>query len=169
MKRLGLVLILIPAFACDMPDKSIGDSGSAGDSNGEGGESSESGSEGGGEEGACTLIGCDDGLFATLRHDGLPDGNYQIQLIDADTDTLAFGCDFGVVNGQVEDADCLVSQRPGALDVILPLGVDNAQIDVLLDGTLVASHTEAPDYQQLYPNGEECGPVCTQGSVTFDL
>ena len=169
MKRLGF-LLLPCLLACDMKEDEIGESGNV--SAGEGGDSEEgSGSESGSDDVlGCTLIGCDDGLYLAIAHSGLVDGNYQVVLIDADTGEQQFSCDFGVVGGDVADTDCLIGVVTNTeVQVILPLGVAYARIDLLLDGTQVGSILTQPEYQPLYPNGMECGAVCTQGHALLPL
>jgi hypothetical protein len=171
MKRLGL-LLLPCLLACDLKENEIGESGNV--SAGEGGDSEEgSGSESGSGSDdvlGCTLIGCEDGLFVIITHGGLADGNYQVRLLDADTGDQQFSCDFGVSGGNVGDSDCLLGAGNNTeVHVILPLGVAHAQIEVLLDGAQVGSIVAEPEYEDVYPNGPDCGVGCTQGYVTLAL
>jgi hypothetical protein len=172
MRRLGLLLLPL-CIACDLPDKDIGDSGNVGESNdegGEGGEGSTGGSETEGDESgqACTLIGCDDGLFVTIRHQGLWDGNYQFQLTDADVPVI--GCDFNVVSGLVEDSDCLLYGPPSAAELVLQLPIAEDPGFVLsYQGAVLESSEIAVEYMSVYPNGPECDEGCTQGSWTLEI
>ena len=70
MKRLGLLLLctalpLSLQVGCDLNDRSIGDSGNADDAGDDGDDGDDGDPTNGG--GACTEIGCEDGIFLTLE------------------------------------------------------------------------------------------------------
>jgi hypothetical protein len=134
----------------------------------------------GGDElgGECTLIGCADGL--TIEFLQQQPGAYTVELV-ADGETIT-------CNATLPLPACseLPSESCSRSDVTLfqsgcglePLhhsinGVSftgnpsTVEIRVERDGTEVASDTFEPAYQRSAPNGEECGPICNNATVTL--
>jgi hypothetical protein len=101
--------------------------------------------------GACTLIGCFDGL--SVQFSRPPAGPFRVEAT--------------VPNGppvqSIECADAstceLIFRDLVAEQVTLRL--------ITAEGTLTQSFQ--PRYEDLYPNGRRCGPSCRQATVTFPL
>ncbi len=117
---------------------------------------------------ACTLIGCDDSLALTVTGpDGaLAPGRYAVSVGALDGDRAVADCAFTVgAGGELSDeaARCAVIAREGedggATLFLAPL-TGRLQIDVTRDDALVFRQILQPAYQDVYPNGIDCGAVC---------
>lgn len=99
--------------------------------------------------GACTDIGCSDGLSVRVNDD-LP-GPATVH-VAAGGEAHSFSCD------------------PTYACIGFFEGWSPTQVQVTVEwegGTFSAAGT--PHYEQLYPNGRRCGPECRQGAVTVSV
>ena len=165
------------AAACDLPDKSIGDEGGEDGSAMDDGGADDGMDDGGGsdagdagdDEGACTLIGCEDMLSISIAHQGLAAGTWTVA-IDAPVDGQSESCSFvSDGSGGFTDDTCNALFLPG--EVVVQTDQLWAQVDVavLLDGIERGSTSADVQYEEVAPNGPECGPVCTQGTVSLSI
>ena len=101
--------------------------------------------------GACTLIGCHDGLSVQLSRP--PAGPFRVEAtVPNDPTVLAIDC--------TDAANCtLMFPDLIAEQVTLRL--------ITAEGT-ITQHFQ-PRYEDLYPNGRRCGPSCRQANVTIQL
>ena len=101
--------------------------------------------------GACTLIGCNDGL--SVRFDRQPVGAFRIEATVPDDPTVvAIEC--------TDAASCLL-MFPDLVAEQVTLRLITQQ------GTYTQQFQ--PRYEDSYPNGRRCGPACRQATVTFQL
>ena len=101
--------------------------------------------------GACTLIGCEDGL--SVRFDRAPAGAFRIEAsVPNDPRQYAIDC---------ADAATCMMMFPG-------LVAERVTVRVI---SQAGTHTQEfqPRYEKLYPNGRRCGPACRQATVTVQL
>lgn len=201
MKRLTLVLIpaVLALPACDLDEKSLGDTGASDSSDVEptesdSGDSSDPSDSNSGDPvdptdsgdssdptdsdsgdpvdptgNACTEIGCEDAISLALRDGEFYDGNYQVSMFDGVTREQLFSCDFGVISETIDDADCNVYDDGEGFTVNLPIGGASVSIEVLRNGDLWGSLDANPEYSESQPNGPGCEPICTQASLTLDF
>ncbi len=125
---------------------------------------------------SCTAIGCADGFSITaLANEGLPDGDYELQLmLDGTAVTCAHPAlvaspqGTGTCNASNVRSN-LVIHNGGVAGTGAPNGflidiVDTPSLVVLRvlhAGELIAEGSYEPAYQTFMPNGPECGPTCT--------
>lgn len=99
----------------------------------------------------CTLIGCDGGL--SVRLSSTPTGAFRVEALTEGAAPAVIEC--------------------GSAAACAPLffpGVDAEHVTIRVTtaaGTRAQQFT--PDYDDLYPNGRDCGPACKQATVTFQL
>lgn len=98
--------------------------------------------------GACTLIGCSNGLQVTIET--RPIGPWRIEAA-ADAETRVFDCPSG-------------SACPGAFfEGFLP-----SQVSITITiGGRSATQLVTPVQRAVRPNGPSCGPECQQASITI--
>ncbi|HEX2206901.1 MAG TPA: hypothetical protein VHG93_04410 [Longimicrobium sp.] len=101
--------------------------------------------------GACTLIGCENGLF--VRFNQSPAGAFRIEASVAGNDA-------------VEVIECADASSCHLL--FRDLIADQVTLRVVTQQGTFTQQFE-PEYENLYPNGRRCGPACRQGTVTFQL
>lgn len=101
--------------------------------------------------GACTLIGCEDGL--SVRFSRPPAGAFRVVA------TVPGG--LAVQPIDCADASTCLLMFPGLVAGEVTLRLVTAQ------GTLTQQFQ--PRYQDVYPNGRRCGPACRQATVTIQL
>jgi hypothetical protein len=101
--------------------------------------------------GACTLIGCEDGL--SVQFSRAPAGAFRIEAtVPNDPTVAAIDC---------ADAASCPLRFPGVVAEQVTLRLITSQ------GTVTQEFQ--PRYQELHPNGRRCGPACRQATVTFQL
>jgi hypothetical protein len=101
--------------------------------------------------GACTLIGCDDGL--SVRFSRLPAGAFRVEAtLPNDPTVLAIDC--------TDATNCLL-MFPDLVAAQVTLRLTTAE------GTITQEFQ--PQYQNVYPNGRDCGGACRQATVTIQL
>ncbi len=174
MTRLNLLLALVTplalAAACDLDDKSIGDSGSANDDGGSDGSAGDDNGDDNGDGGddgplACTEIGCDDQLAIDIEHGDLTDGEWEV-VIAEQNGPGGETCAFSVAGGAVTATDCNASPLPGTLTVFASQLYAAVDVQVRFGGVVRGSASGEITYQQVQPNGPGCEPICTQGGLT---
>ncbi|HEX6373937.1 MAG TPA: hypothetical protein VF006_33725 [Longimicrobium sp.] len=101
--------------------------------------------------GACTLIGCLDGL--SVQFNRPPAGAFRIEAtVPNDPTVVAIEC--------ADVASCpLMFSGLVAEQVTLRL--------ITQQGTITQQFQ--PRYEETYPNGRRCGPACRQATVTIQL
>jgi hypothetical protein len=101
--------------------------------------------------GACTLIGCHDGL--SVRFSRPPAGAFRVEAtVPNDPTVVAFEC--------TDVAGCpLIFPDLVAKQVTLRL--------ITQQGTITQDFQ--PRYENVYPNGRRCGSACRQATVTIQL
>ena len=171
MMRLNLFLALVTplalASACDLDDKSIGDSGSANDDGGSDGSAGDDNGGSAGDDGpiACTEIGCDDQLAIDIQHGDLADGEWEVS-IQAQDGSGGETCGFTVAGGVVSASECNALFPPGMITVFASQLYAAVDVDVSFGGTVQGSASGEIAYQEVQPNGPGCEPICTQGGIT---
>lgn len=101
-------------------------------------------------EGACTLIGCHDGLI--VRVPGV-EGAASIELREPGRDPVTLSCEGAFCGHGVQFED----RTPANATVVVTAGTRVATVDV------------EPEYTTSRPNGEGCDPECRQAAVTVSL
>jgi hypothetical protein len=146
-----------------------------------------SGSGGGGDGGsggsdpigACTLIGCDDGL--TIKFSLDEPGTYTFELVaDGESITCSAAlplppCSSGgasncSANGVfVGESGCALDPSAQSLEDLAFMGTTptSVEITVLRDGVEITRQTFTPAYKTVTPNGPGCDPTCTLGEVSL--
>ena len=101
--------------------------------------------------GACTLIGCHDGL--SVQFSRPPAGAFRVEAtVPNDPAVRAIDCD--------DVATC---------QLIFPnLLAEQVTLRLITAGETVTQQFE-PRYENQYPNGRRCGPSCRQATVTLQL
>ncbi|HEU4883618.1 MAG TPA: hypothetical protein VFT45_15265 [Longimicrobium sp.] len=101
--------------------------------------------------GACTLIGCEDGL--SVRFSRPPVGAFVlVATVPNDPAIVAIDC---------ADAASCPLMFPGLVAEQVTLRLTTAE------GTITQQFQ--PRYEEAYPNGRRCGPACRQATVTLQL
>jgi hypothetical protein len=116
-----------------------------------------SASEGGdapGQERACTLIGCVDGL--TVQLPSAPSGAWRVEVTD-----LAAG-------GAPRVFECAAGATCSPSVFFADLAPERARVRVVTTRGTVESEVR-PTYAAARPNGEDCPPVCRQARVEVTL
>ena len=134
----------------------------------------------------CTLIGCGDGLTASVHSaDGsFPSGMHRIELMaDGNTWTCTFvypaalqmqplcsgfRVEFLTRDGLHRDP---VRCDPGQYVETITVGGTPGQVHVwqYVDDVPILDAAAAPSYEESWPNGPECGPACRQASLSWTL
>lgn len=100
----------------------------------------------------CTLIGCDS----------------QLTVAFATAPTSPWRVDVVAQNGATASFDCPDLSRCGPSASFRDFLPAHATVTVSYGGR-TRSTTVTPSYSQVQPNGEGCGPTCTQATVTVPL
>jgi hypothetical protein len=101
--------------------------------------------------GACTLIGCFDGL--SVRFSRAPTGPFRIEAT--------------VPNGSaVQPIDC--ADASNCELIFRDLVAEQVTLRLITAAGTITQQFE-PRYENLYPNGRRCGPSCRQATVTLQL
>jgi hypothetical protein len=98
--------------------------------------------------GACTLIGCDNGL--SVRFSQPPIGAFRVEATVPNDPTV-----------DCADAASCPLMFPGLVAEQVTLRLTTAE------GTITQQFE--PRYENVYPNGRGCGPACRQATVTLQL
>jgi hypothetical protein len=114
---------------------------------------------------ACTLIGCDDEL--SVHASAALGWSFGVE-IALDGQTISVECNLaddvvrmpGNVTGGTLSVDCVPD---GIIVRELPEQLTVRFLDE--DGTVLGEGALSPDYEERYPNGEECGAACEQGEA----
>lgn len=121
-------------------------------------------------DGACTLIGCADGL--RVRLDPPAPQPYRAQVTFPGGQTIAFQCVSGAVQGlsgpEVAIAVCegagfsVTCTRSPGYCTTSPVTVEVTGSDGARRGAVLS-----PEYTASRPNGPDCEPTCTAGTATL--
>lgn len=98
--------------------------------------------------GACTAIGCEDGLVVAIQ--GSPPGPWRIEVSAAGLETRALECPAGTQCNFVQ----FEGFTPATATITVTMG----------DRTATSQVTPTP--REVRPNGPSCQPVCNQPLVT---
>ncbi len=115
---------------------------------------------------ACTEIGCEDQL--SIQASSALGSRFGAE-ITMDGATVSVACDIpaDAVGAQAEvtgSSTLIVDCVPDGIVIHdLPDELGVRFLDE--DGTVLGEAALTPAYDTLYPNGEECGPVCEQGDA----
>lgn len=115
----------------------------------------------------CTQAACEDGANISIR--GLEiDQLYEVE-VETEIDTILCTID---TSGQTlitcDKALFYFSQMDGAY-IGLQGTPDRVAITVRQNGDVIAEDEVSPNYDEVAPNGELCGPVCDHAEITFAL
>lgn len=128
--------------------------------------------------GACTSMGCEDGLHVALSPDsGWPAGAYRFVIV-ADGQTTV--CEGALPLRACEQGASLKCDRPGVMigesgcalpaaqhgfsSLQLAAGPANVVATIERDGKELVRKSIAPAYRETHPNGPSCPPSCRQAS-----
>lgn len=133
----------------------------------------------------CTAIGCFDGLGIAIPGRGaeappaLPEGHYDLQLTydgnlavcqnDLPRTDVTFRCTDPSLNSAVFDLGGPAQNPVRVLAQIEGRAPESLEIVLLLDDVVIASSNVTPRYDELFPNGPECGGPCRQGAVEVEI
>ena len=126
----------------------------------------------------CTEIGCTDGLEITFAPQLQTAGDYEV-LVETEGLTITCTASLPLVGelSTCDAADVYLGSSGSALDasehrltgVYLPSGPAEVLLTVSRDGEEILSTTLSPTYEELAPNGVECGPVCSWAAVEVSV
>jgi len=135
---------------------------------------------------ACKLVGCSDGFSASVRSaDGsFPSGLHRIEVL-ADSAALTYTFTFPLEVGSIPVCggfsvmvfsattctDTRCDPIPGQFFETITVPGTPGQVHAwqYVDDAAILDAAAAPSYQDLAPNGVECGPVCRQASASWTL
>jgi len=106
-------------------------------------------------DGACTLLACENGLAVELA--SAPDGAYTVEVFTAASQ-----------NGPHYIFQCVDPATCGTSAFFAEFTPVNVVVRVTTGGR-THEETVTPAYQQVRPNGPNCGPECKQATVTVAL
>jgi hypothetical protein len=115
---------------------------------------------------SCTLMGCSDALSVVLTpEEALADGAWEVEVIQEDGSSEL--CAFEIEGGVVGQAPCEAFGTEGSptVQVDFPAGEGGVTVEVRHEGELIHTEDFAPEYEELAPNGPECGPICRRAAV----
>ncbi len=133
------------------------------------------------DSGACGMTSCTDQLLVSLVAEGqvLAGGAYAIGWsndgVDDDCsfviegDAAACGGDPPCASANDCDADFGFSSAPQFVVLEIMAAPEMFEITVLRDGDVVLETGFSPQYEDFYPNGSECPPVCAQSAAELAL
>jgi hypothetical protein len=130
----------------------------------------------------CTQMGCLNGLTIRVTPEmSWPTGQYVLQfLVNNKTKVeckgmlplkkcekgASFTCDVpGVTIG--ESGCALPANQHGLSDIHIAAIPTKLSLNIFHDGTMIHSRTYEPEYKTFRPNGPNCDPECTGGSVSL--
>lgn len=100
---------------------------------------------------ACTLIGCESGLFVQFATP--PAGAYRVEAIVPGAAPAVLECGAGQTCPPI---------------IFRDLEAERVTIRVVT-ATRTVSRDFSPRYENQYPNGRRCGAACRQATVNFEL
>lgn len=101
--------------------------------------------------GACTLIGCDNGL--SVEFNRAPEGAFRLEAtVPGDPTVHAIDC----------------ASASTCMPMFSGLVAEQVTIRLITQQGTVTQQFQ-PEYDTLYPNGRRCGPACEQATVTLQL
>jgi hypothetical protein len=134
--------------------------------------------------GACTQIGCTDGLQVGLvPSEGWPAGQYVFSI---ETDGAMQSCSGNLPLLPCENGSSLTCQGPALASIgesgcaLAPsahgfAGISfqgmpkNVVVRIERDGAVIADRTLSPTYVTTQPNGPDCGPTCHSASAQIPV
>lgn len=102
---------------------------------------------------SCTLIGCHNGL--QVNFSSAPTGAYRVEA-------------WSELRIAPQVIECAAGQTCGPVFFVDFAGED-VTVRVTAGGEVRTQTFEDVEYEPQYPNGRDCGAVCEQASVTFQL
>lgn len=115
----------------------------------------------------CTQAGCEDGASISIR--GFETN--QLYEVEIETEIESILCTIDT-NGETlitcDKAQYFFSEANDAL-IGLHGTPDRVAITVRQNGDVIAEDEVNPDYDEVAPNGEFCGPVCQHAEIPFVL
>jgi hypothetical protein len=132
-------------------------------------------------DGECGMLSCDDELQISLVALGgvFTGGDYDVAVsVDDDVTSCGF-----VLSGDSSDCggdppcvlvnDCAAdfgfAVRPHFVLLRVQPAADVVQIGIARDEASLLEETLAPDYQDYWPNGSDCAPMCRIASASIDV
>jgi hypothetical protein len=120
---------------------------------------------------ACTQIACHDQVLISIH--GLEANQlYEAEIETADQ-TIRCTIDTGEDTHEDMRMSCdnvlLYFSQPGEASITLASTPDSVAITILQNGTVITQDVVAPDYHEVAPNGEACGPICDQAEISLAL
>ncbi len=125
--------------------------------------------------GACTSMGCVDGLHIDLSPDVWQAGSYRFVVVADGKQTTCEGslplraCEQGPslsCTGEgvlIGESGCaLPATQHGFSDIHMQAGPSSVTVTIERDGAEIVRKTFTPAYQEAMPNGPDCPPVCRQ-------
>ena len=115
----------------------------------------------------CTEIGCNDQVSIWLR--GLEAGHAYEVTIESTDDSVHCSIDTSEgLRGRCGNEEFYTDFRDDT-PIAFQGAPESLTITVRQDGAVIAQDTIMPAYQELAPNGRECGPICLQDEILFDI
>lgn len=127
----------------------------------------------------CTDMGCEDGLSVDFSL--TEPGAYAIEIVaDGDTITCTGSlplppCEQGGTSCSAPGvllmaSGCALPAADHSLGGVMISGAHPTAVEIVVsrDGAELRRQSFTPTYQRVAPNGEACGPICDQASVTLD-
>lgn len=125
----------------------------------------------------CTAIGCEDGLKVVFQPALHAEGTYDFEVaLDGMSSTCTAVLPFDDLSVDVCDdprvmlilsGTALPANQQEVYGMMIADTPSTVRITIDKDGDQVADQSFTPSYQQVAPNGVECGPICTQGTETL--
>jgi hypothetical protein len=112
----------------------------------------------------CSEADCIDGIDISLVRDDWAPGSYVVELDMDGTDVECTATVPSDVSESCSDDDVELITGPNGEIIaveIMSAQAETVTIQVLQDGVSIGSADIQPEYQQIAPNGEECGPICS--------
>jgi hypothetical protein len=119
---------------------------------------------------SCTLMGCSDALSVVLSpQEPLADGAWEVEVSAEDGSSEL--CAFEMEGGAVTSGDCMASGTEGSSEVQVDFVVveGDLAVEVRHEGEVVHTEEVSPVYEEMQPNGPECGPICRRAAVEIAL
>ena len=127
---------------------------------------------------ACTDMGCEDGLSVDFSL--TEPGDYTVEIV-ADGQTITCSatlplppCDRGGASCSAPGvllmaSGCALPASNHSLGGVMLSGAHPETVEVVVsrDGNEERRQSFTPTYQRVAPNGEACGPICNQATVTL--
>lgn len=116
----------------------------------------------------CTEVGCDDQASISIR--GI-EAN-QSYAVEIETDDGTIQCTIDTSDEMritCDDNNLFYGSQMDTAYIYLTGTPDRVAITVRQNGTVITQDEVRPDYDQVAPNGEACGPICMQTEIPIEL